>query len=282
MPRDRDEKIGPTAHYTAYAWHRLGLPNAEIFATAQGRVLYWAFRGAGEWIGRAAGAPLLVDVLAYRHLLIDREIARLTPECVVEIGAGLSRRGISFAMAGMRYVEIDLPSMIRRKERLLARAPRDVRERAGGRLRLRAHDVLDAGFGEALARELEGAARAVVVAEGLLGYFALPERAQIVRAVRQGLAAAREGAFLCDLRDAERARSLAGAVRVLRGAIRLVTRGRGLREDFGSAADVRAFFAEAGFARAEPVEPAPAELAQRPMPIRVWRAELARGENDGA
>ena len=39
-------KIGPTAHVTAYAWHQLGLPYANLFATREGATMYWAFRGA--------------------------------------------------------------------------------------------------------------------------------------------------------------------------------------------------------------------------------------------
>ena len=46
---ERDAKIGPTAHYTAYVWHRLGMPHAGHFVTPTGRRLFWVFRGTLEW-----------------------------------------------------------------------------------------------------------------------------------------------------------------------------------------------------------------------------------------
>ena len=41
--------IGLTAHYTAYVWHRLRLPNAEHFSTMKGAFLFWASRLVVEW-----------------------------------------------------------------------------------------------------------------------------------------------------------------------------------------------------------------------------------------
>ncbi len=269
----RDERIGPTAHYTAYAWHRLGLPYAEHFATPRGRRLYWLFRGAGEWVAAASGrSPLLVDVLAYRHRTIDAEIARARPDVVVEIGAGLSPRGVwSVCDAGVeRYVEVDLPHMVEAKRARLATLPDEARRRCEARLALEARDVLSDGFGAWLAGRLAGARRALVNAEGVLGYFDVGERETIVRGVARGLRAAHEGTFLCDLRDRERAVQSGFAVSVLRGAVQVVTRGRGLREDFADAGAVASFFAGCGL-HASPVE----TPGERPMPTRIWRAAPA-------
>lgn len=268
----RDEKIAPTAHYTAYAWHRLGLSHAEHFVTPRGRALYWAFRLGGEWTARLSPrAPLLVDVLAYRHRTIDRELERIAPDRVIELGAGLSRRGLAFAARGVRYLELDLPHMVAAKRMRLARLPEPLRRVARERLRVEPEDVLAPGLGARLARELEGAERAVVIAEGVMGYFAIDERRHIARAVREGLSAAREGSFLCDLRDREQLAEIAGAVRVLRAAIRLVTRGRGLRPDFASAAHVLELFETAGFSGASAVDGSPAS-SHLHLPIRIWRA----------
>lgn len=270
MSDARDEKIGPTAHYTAYAWHQLGLPYAEHFATPRGRALYWGFRAAGEWLALASRRPvLLVDVLAYRHRTIDAEIARIRPDVVVEIGAGLSPRGLwSLCDVGVaRYVEVDLPHMIATKRAKLDALPADLRAKIDGKLVLEARDILSDGFGASLASQLAGARSAVVNAEGVLGYFDVLERERIVRAVAQGLRAASDGAFLCDLRDGERMTQAGFAAPVLRGAVRLVTRGRGLREDFASRAAIEAFFARCGL-RASIVD-APSE---KPLPTRIWSA----------
>lgn len=265
-----DQKIGPTAHYTAYAWHRLGLPYAGYFATPRGRALYWFFRLAGEWMAlTTTRSPLLVDVLAYRHRTIDAALAAAAPSVVVEIGAGLSQRGIWAVLdrGVARYVEVDLPHMIAAKRARLDALPPDLRARLDGKLVLEARDVLSDRFGVWLAEQVRDAPSAVVNAEGVLGYFDVAQRETIVRAIAEGLRAARRGVFLCDLRDRERAAMAGMAVPVVRAAVRLVTRGRGLRTDFASAREVETFFARCEM-RGSIVE---AE-SERPMPTRIWRA----------
>ncbi len=279
MDLDRDARIAPTAHYTAHVWHRLGLPHAELFATGRGRRLFWTFRFAGEWIAFVLpGVPNMQQYLEMRHRAIDWALGEYAPDCVVEIGAGLSRRGLTFvADHDAKYVEVDLPHMVEAKQRAIkARASRELRLIAAARLRQEAVDVLSAEFREFLTKELQQGERRAVVAEGLLGYFAIDERTQIVKNVAGALADAGGGIFLCDLRAAEGGASVAFAAKVLRAAIRIVTRGRGARRDFRDADAVRAFFAECGFSKAEPigVERATPNLARLKGPGRVWQASV--------
>jgi hypothetical protein len=114
------------------------------------------------------------------------------------------------------------------------------------------------------------------VAEGLLGYFPLAERRQLVGAIAGALGARGGGALICDLRAGEGGAAIAAAAKILRGAIWLVTRGRGAREDFADPEAARSFLLEAGFARADQVsaERATPELARLRSPARVWRAEV--------
>ncbi|WP_394830618.1 FAD-dependent oxidoreductase [Pendulispora rubella] len=272
-----DARIAPTAYYTAYVWHRLGMPHAKLFATARGAALFWGFRLAGEWLSLLSSrVPSTVQYLAMRHLAIEHELERMAPDRVVEIGAGLSRRGITWAPEkGIRYIEVDLPNIVKAKHARLAAAPRALRDRLDGRWSLLSFDILDARFGDWLAAQLEGARRPVVVAEGVLVYFDMAERARIVASVRKGLAASGGGAFLCDMRTVEEAGNMALAVNVLRGVIRLATRGRGTRADFPRIDDVRSFFARAGFASAEPVDRKvlPSNLAKLSSPVRVWAVQ---------
>ncbi len=272
---DRDAKIAPTAHYTAYVWRRLGLPWSELFATTKGAALFWAFRLSGEWIATTTpGVPSMEQYLAQRHLAIEHALEGLAPDLVIEIGAGLSRRGITWALdRGVRYVEVDLPHMTAEKRAAVERSlPEDLRARLGATLDLVSRDVLDDDFGAWLRARVAGAARPVVIAEGLLGYFPRDERLRLARAIRHALAPAR-GAFLCDLRAREGGPSIAIGARVLRAGITLVTRGRGAREDFAGLDDVRRFFADAGFLRADPIDLRDVPRAPRvPSPARVWHA----------
>jgi O-methyltransferase involved in polyketide biosynthesis len=249
MANARDERIGPTAHYTAYVWYRLGLPHAELFATPEGRRLFWGFRLAGEWVAAASRTvPSMVQYLELRHRLIDRALVDLRPDRVVELGAGLSRRGVTLARRGVSCVEVDLPAMIREKSRRIEHgAEKSLRDALEERLRLVPMDVLEPGFLPFLPSALEGAKRPVVVAEGLLGYFPMPERAQLAGDVAAALRAAGGGAFLCDLRTRERGRKAAAASSAMRLGIRAATRGRGAREDFPNHASAGRFLTAAGF-----------------------------------
>ncbi len=268
-------EIAPTAHYTAYVWHRLGFPHAEHFATPTGRRLFWSFRFAGEWLAVAhPTVPSMLQYLELRHRSIELALEEARPDRVVELGAGLSRRGLTWAAdRGVDYVEVDLPHMVSAKRELIrARVPQAVRERAGSRLRHEAVDVLGPDFERWLAGTLEGAERPVVIAEGVLGYFELGDRERVAAAVARALAG--RGAFVCDLRSREGGQAVAAAAKLLRAGIWLVTRGRGAREDFPSTQAVERYFEQAGFGRAEPVpvERAAPHLLRLRSPARVWRA----------
>lgn len=269
------DQIAPTAHYTAYVWHRLGFPHAEHFATPTGRRLFWSFRFAGEWLAVAhPTVPSMLQYLELRHRSIEVGLEDAKPDRVVELGAGLSRRGLTWAAdRGVDYLEIDLPHMVSAKRELIeARVPAPVRERARGRLRHEAVDVLGPGFESWLSRALEGAERPVVIAEGVLGYFELADRERVARSVARALDG--RGSFICDLRAREGGSAVAAAAKLLRAGIWLVTRGRGARDDFPSRQAVESYFERAGFARAEPipVERAAPHLERLRSPARVWRA----------
>ncbi len=278
MTTSRDERIGPTAHYTAYVWYRLGLPNAEHFATDEGRTLFWSFRLAGEWLATVSPrVPSMMQYLELRHRLIDRALDEIGPDRIVELGAGLSRRGVTWAAKGVRYVEVDLPHMIREKQRRIDAAGDALRASVAERLVLAPVDVLGEGFRPFLVSALRGAERPVVVAEGLLGYFSIAERAKIARDIAEALRATGGGTFLTDLRSRSGSKSVAMAAKALRLGIRVATRGRGAREDFEDHDRIRRFFGETGFDEASALDPAVfPHLASFESPIAVFRATVRR------
>ncbi|MEM9458194.1 MAG: class I SAM-dependent methyltransferase [Myxococcota bacterium] len=222
------DRIGPTAHYTAYIWHRLGLPYAEYFATRRGAALYWGLLALGEWVTRLLPAvPSMRQHLEARHRLIDAVVLRLRPGCVVEIGAGLTPRAVAWAAdKGVPGIELDLPGMAAAKRRRLARLPAGLQKRLEGRHEVRALDVLAPGFGERLTARLSRYRRPVVVAEGLLSYFDAPARRQVLCGVVQALRAVGGGTMVCSLHTAAAQARVGRAAQVLRAAQRGITRRR--------------------------------------------------------
>jgi O-methyltransferase involved in polyketide biosynthesis len=242
-------RIGPTAHYTAYVWHRLGLPYADHLATRTGAILYWGFFALGEWTTRVLpGAPTMQDYLAYRHLLIDALVDDLDPDCLVELGAGLTPRTLHWSLdRGIATVDIDLPEMIEVKRAALRRLPRSLGETLGRSHRLLALDVLAPRFADELVDVIAGASRPVVVAEGLVSYFDPPARQAAFAAVAEALSRAGGGAFVVDLHTATSQAQMRGAITVLRSAIRGLTRRKRALDPFADTAAYERALAEAGF-----------------------------------
>ena len=249
------ERIGPTAHYTAYVWRAAGFEHAALFSTWQGAALYWGFFAAGEWATRISSrTPSMRDYLEYRHRLIDAVVAKHRPDVVVELGAGLTRRAVAWALdenaVGLEY---DLPEMVARKRAALARAPDNVRRALAGRHRVEVANVVEPAFSGTLRDALQSAKRPVVVAEGLLSYLARHERAQLYRSVAGALGPG--GVFVSDLHTHAGQASVGIAASVLRTAIRTVTRRRNALDSYADEAEVRGVMGEAGLATSEFVDP---------------------------
>lgn len=252
------EKIGPTAHVTAYAWHRLGMPYAHLFATRAGAAMYWAFRATAEWPTRWFEIPSLLEYLEFRHRMIEAQLEALAPDRVIELGAGLSRRGLTWVLdREIPYVEIDLPHMSAAKRRILEAGPGRARRalREGG-LRLVSTDILAPSFAEEFAELLAGAERPVVVSEGMLDYFDLDARETLLRNLSAGFRARGvQGHYLTDLQRGDRERKYGPAPAVLRQAIKLATGGRGAARPFRDLEHVDRLFALAGFDAGEELKP---------------------------
>ncbi len=185
--------VSLTAHYTAYAWHRMGVPEAARFATLAGRLLTaaaWPIEAAARRLGRGDFASLL---LRPRHRLFEDRLGASGCRTFVELGAGLSPRGTAYtrADAAVRYVEVDLPAMSALKARLVGAA-------RGPGQRFVAGDVRDAALFARLADEVRGRGPVAVVAEGLLAYFPPAGYRALLRAVSEFLQAVGGGVFVFD------------------------------------------------------------------------------------
>lgn len=240
-------RIGPTAHYTAYVWKRLGLPHADLFATPTGALIYWSAFALGEWTTRVLpGVPSMREYLAYRHLLMDAAIEEIDPDRIVELGAGLSQRASAWVLArDITGIEIDLPHMIAVKRAAIDRAPAIVRDRLRARLQLVPDDVLADGFARRLRALVDGARRPVIVAEGLVSYFDAAGRRRLFGAIGEALAGS-SGALVCDLHTRTNQAEFGPAAATLRMAIGVLTRRRRALDPFADADEVRAALRDAG------------------------------------
>jgi O-methyltransferase involved in polyketide biosynthesis len=275
-------RIGPTAHVTAYAWHRLGMPYGDLFTTREGARMYWIFRGTVDWTTRWLPVPSLLEFLEFRHRLMEAQLERLEPDRIVELGAGLSRRGITWALdRQIPYVEIDLPHMSAAKRAMIERGPGRVRRAVESKdLELRSTNILAPGFADELSSLLAGAKRPVVISEGMLPYFPFPDAEKLLRNIVAGLRSTGvTGYYLTDLQRADRERKFGPAPQVLRQAINLVTRGQGADRPFRDLEHVDRFFALAGFDAGEELRPrdfveAEPRLRDLRSPTSIWLARV--------
>jgi O-methyltransferase involved in polyketide biosynthesis len=119
-----DNGLAITALYTAQTWKWARLDGAELFGTWSGRDVFNATNLAlaiAHLFRR--DLPSLRHSLVQRHTMIDRLLAESGCAQVLELGAGLSRRGASVTIdPRLRYVEVDLPVVVAKKCKLLARS----------------------------------------------------------------------------------------------------------------------------------------------------------------
>lgn len=272
-----DEAIGPTAHYTAYVWYWLRLPYAHLFRTRKGARLFWSFRCALEWPTLLApDLPTMPGWLGLRHRTIERALVGVDPGAVVEVAAGLSRRGVTWALERrIPYLELDLPVMSAAKSALLRRrAPEALRRRAERHLALEACDVFADGFPERAARALDGHARPCVITEGLTSYFEVDDRVRIFAAVHEALRRAGGGTYLFDTRSEELMDRVRGSAAIVTLGARFATRGRGYPRNHRTLDDCLDAVRAVGFTDARVVPYPDDDPAGRLSPTRIIEARL--------
>jgi len=166
--------LSVTALYTAETWGWGGLPGAELLVSPEGRRVFDATNFALA-VARPfqSGQRSLKHGLLHRHTMIDHLARASGARQVVELAAGLSRRGVAFSEdPTLRYTEIDLEPVTAHKRTLLERSPEGRAVLARANLTLTSGDVLETD----LSAHVDAGQPAFVIAEGLLMY--LPRDAQ--------------------------------------------------------------------------------------------------------
>lgn len=268
MPSD-SAKISPTAYYTAQTWIRLGFPYAELFATRRGRMFADLYRVLEHITGAEGDESLLLRTLHNRHATLDEAVLACDPDRVIELGAGLSPRTIALAVDhGIDCIDVDLPAMLARKRELIAlNASPAVKASLAKHWRCETIDITDPDLGDRLAALLAGAARPVIVAEGLIAYFEDPIKRRIIAAILRAFAGNPHATCLADARISGGAPE---ATRTLRIGIRVLTRNRGTPPSFASEQDILDLWRGAGFPHVEllPLR----DTADPPIMSRILRA----------
>jgi O-methyltransferase involved in polyketide biosynthesis len=191
-----NQRIGVTAYYTSHAWIEARFEYAHLFETTGGRLMYKAMEPLFQLLGFLGPAVRLHnEYLFVRHYALEARLRQLRPSCIVEVGAGLSPRGIAFAAADpdLRYIETDLPTLVRTKRKVLGlfHAPPNYF--------LGSADLLADDFIECLPQAPRPGDRVVVVTEGVTDYLKMSEKRAAFRNIRTLLLGQGGGRYLLDL-----------------------------------------------------------------------------------
>jgi O-methyltransferase involved in polyketide biosynthesis len=184
-------------------------------------------------------------------VLIDRIVASSGASVVIELAAGLSRRGAAIsADSSIQYLEFDLPNVTARKRSLLLRSPEGRAVAARANYEIHEADVL----GDRWEEFVPNAGPRMIVAEGLLMYFRPNQRRELfVRAA--ACLRCTGGAFVFDLVPPNEQPKPGTVGRVLGWMMRRFTGGVGFEETEVTRESILADLKEAGFDSVEALEP---------------------------
>jgi len=190
----------------------------------------------------------------HRYRSIDQALEMVGHRNIVEIGAGLSFRGVAMAQSpGIHYLDTDLPELLAVKADLVARLDHPPLQ---GTLRLEPLDALAPGALAGAVRRMP-AGPVAIVNEGLLMYLDAKEKERLATSIR-GILQERTGSRWitadCYVRDGERPTALDPEVG------RFVAEHRVEEQKFASWESAERFFEMQGFAierRLIPIEARP-------------------------
>ncbi len=248
----RDQDLSITALYTSQVWVWGGFRCARLFATREARVIFW-WTNAFLLVARLFIWKLksLKHSLLHRHAMIDAVVRQKSPAQVLELAAGLSRRGAAFSSdPDIDYVEVDLPHVLEKKRGLLQRTDegRAIAERPNLRL-------LDGDVTELDLAALAGPGERFVIAEGLLMYLNPDEQRALWRRIAD-LLDGPGGTFTFDLVPWVEQPPPGPVGRALEWLMKRFTGGKGFERDERTRADICADLKAAGFTTVECHEPA--------------------------
>ena len=254
LPAKREGDLSVTALYTSQAWVSGGFDGADLLATKDAKTvfdvtnLFLGFMRLFRW-----RMPVLKSSLIQRHAMIDRLVERSSATQIIELAAGLSRRGVSVSKrTEVEYVEIDLPPMIAKKRALLGRTDAGQAVLARSNLHFREADLREASIEESV----DTTRPLCVIAEGLFMYFLAPEQRALWKRIADAMRRAPTASFLFDLVPACEQSKPGLLGRALGWLMKRFTRGKTFEVDARTREDVVRELGECGFSDVAMFEPA--------------------------
>ncbi len=244
--------LSVTALYTSQTWAWGELPCAHLFETREAKRVFDATNAA---LAAASlfrrGEPSLRCSLVHRHAMIDHLLRASGARYVLELAAGLSRRGAAFtADPGVHYTELDLPHVIEKKRALLERTDEGRRVLARPGLRLVAADVVEANLAPFAPR----GEPLFVIAEGLMMYLSADAQRGLYAKVRRLGAIASRVSFVFDRVPPDEEPPPGRVGRALEAAMKRFTGGRSFEPDPRTRAGIVGDLRTVGFDEAEAIE----------------------------
>ena len=249
----KKQDLSVTALYTSATWSWGELPNASLLDHPHARGVFQIVNAVLALTAPLFGklAPLRVGLL-HRHAMIDALVRAAGTKRVLELAAGLSRRGVTFSVdPAVEYIEIDAAHVIATKKTLLERTASGQSVLGRPNLRFLAADVTTSSIEEMAPPD---GAPLLVVAEGLLMYLDAGKQRALFRDVATRLGDA-GGTFVFDLVPPceQPAPGLVG--RVLDWLMKRFTGGQSFIRDGRTRDDVAADLRAAGFEDVAMIEP---------------------------
>jgi O-methyltransferase involved in polyketide biosynthesis len=236
----RWDSISITAHYTARVWASNHFPCAATFDTPLGRLLHAVPR---PLFRAAAGLGLTTpeEYLIQRHRIIDALVEKIAPAQLVELGSGLSARGLAYSQKWRAHcIDADLPRMMAAKAVLVDGNMPETYHQA-------ALDLIECrDYAAEMATMLRRVSPTVVIAEGVLAYYEAAHQEQIFARVADLLRQCGGGTFLLDLHFADEVGHPAGLLDLFRRGLNLLAATRSPLL-VGSWAEAEAMLQRAGF-----------------------------------
>lgn len=269
-------RVSLTGYATASAWAHFGFAHAHWFETWRGRALFLPMHLGCRALARVAPGPgAFTETLYWRHRWFSAWAEHQAPALAMEIGAGLSTRGIAHAEdhPATYWLDYDLADMVQARRQMLA-----------GRVlpanyRLETGDLLDCELGADLAAPAAG--HAIVMTEGVTDYLDHEEKRRAWQNIAALLARLGGGRYLLEIHPRDRLAAFGPAAGIMLDALRRIS-GRNMRRQlFANTDEALAMLERCGFARTRVLPDGELADARQTPPPAQRAFVLIEAEVDG-